>query len=129
MVWLQATEENGNALYLDIQRVERRRGAVAVTAVLGDGHGEAEVLVELGERVEVTFLDEWLPGRRLPEFIVRAGSAALAKAVAGVAVDLALSAEQLCAREAGPRPKPAGLWPEGGRGVAEAQAVWQLGAA
>lgn len=64
MIWLDMTEENGRGMYLDIRGIEtrRRRGDTVFTiaGVLGDGQDEAEVLLEVGDEVEVVFVDEWL---------------------------------------------------------------------
>ena len=61
MVWLDICDEQGNAIYFDIHHVEKhrvgRRWLHAVNGVCGNGLDEIEVLVEAGERDEVTFVD------------------------------------------------------------------------
>ena len=72
MVWLNLAAENGSALYLDIFSMEPRRqngGLIfAIEGVVGDGGYEGRVLVEAGEQVQVTFVDEWLDAELLREF-------------------------------------------------------------
>src|SRR6056297_1837782 len=61
MVWLDICDEQGNAIYLDVHRVERkrvdRRWRHAVSGICGNGLFEVEVLVEPGGEGEVTYLD------------------------------------------------------------------------
>jgi hypothetical protein len=61
MVWLDICDEQGNSVYFDIHHVERRRigrrWRHAVHGVCGNGLFEIEVLVEPGDRSEVTFVD------------------------------------------------------------------------
>ncbi len=91
MLWLQSeTPENLN-LYLDIQQVEERqfrgRSFFAVSGICGDGLWEGEVLVEVGEEISVTFVDEWLqrqPPENLPAPLDRQPLAeALVKTLSG----------------------------------------------
>ncbi len=64
MVWLDVAGNNGSALYFVTDRVERMlgRGAAgfSVTGIVGDGQYEGEVIVEVGARAEVTYVDAWL---------------------------------------------------------------------
>ncbi len=75
MVWLNMVADNGSGLYLDISGVEQRRspgGAVlAISGLVGDGRYEGQVLIEVGSRVEVTFVDQWLDPAELKEFFSR----------------------------------------------------------
>lgn len=75
MLYLQIDGPEGGELYFDIQQVEERRlrgrTFFAVTGVCGDGRWEGEVLVEVADEVEVTFIDEWLHAERLKEFFQR----------------------------------------------------------
>lgn len=61
MVWLDICDEQGNAIYFDIHHVERKRigrqWRHAVNGVCGNGLYEMEVLVEPGEKSEVTYVD------------------------------------------------------------------------
>lgn len=145
MVWLQPAKENGNALYLDIHRVEQQREGYAVTGMLGDGHGECEVLVEVGATVEVTYVDEWLPGRSLPAFMIAAGRDAVTAAVSAAAADLVFCVENFPSIKNRPRRQVTGYRADGrwmalrspcyGEqlelpvGVAEVPSGWRLGAA
>jgi hypothetical protein len=64
MIWLDMTEENGRGLYLDIRGIEPRRlrgdTVFTISGVLGDGQDEADVLLDVGNEVEVVFVDDWL---------------------------------------------------------------------
>lgn len=75
MISLDLVVPGGAAVYLDIQRIEARqkRGEAfyALSGTLGDGLYEGEVLVEIGEQVEVTFIDEWLGGSAMADFFRR----------------------------------------------------------
>ena len=61
MVWLDAIDSQGNALYFDIHHVERRRRGRcwrhAVNGVCGNGLIEIDVLVEPDTDGTVTFAD------------------------------------------------------------------------
>lgn len=61
MVWLDISDEFGNAIYFDIHHVVRqrsgRRWRHSVNGVCGNGLFEIEVLVEPAEQGEVTYLD------------------------------------------------------------------------
>jgi len=129
MIWLDAMTKDGSILYLDVRRTERsrRRGAMvtSVVATLGDGPYEGEVLVELGDRTEVVFVDEWLGGSDVANFLDRIDRSRVEKAL-GEALRSA-PAES---------PMPAccphhGAAAEGERpqGVAEAAAEWRCAAA
>jgi len=75
MLYLQTDGPESGELYFDIQQVEERRlrgrSFFAVTGICGDGRWEGEVLVEVAEEVEVTFVDEWLHVEHLKEFFQR----------------------------------------------------------
>ena len=64
MLWLQCDAQENLNLYLDIEQVEERqfrgRSFFAVSGICGDGRWEGEVLVEIGDEVTVTFVDDWL---------------------------------------------------------------------
>ncbi|PLX81279.1 MAG: hypothetical protein C0615_00100 [Desulfuromonas sp.] len=61
MIWLGICDEEGNALYFDIHRVERkrsrRRWRHVVNGICGNGLFETDVLVEIGDDNEVTYVD------------------------------------------------------------------------
>jgi hypothetical protein len=85
MIWLDMTEENGRGLYLDIRGIEtrRRRGETVFTisGVLGDGQDEAEVLLEVGNEVEVVFVDEWLSNVRQAGLFARVNREEMVRAL------------------------------------------------
>jgi hypothetical protein len=85
MLVLTLGEQRGETVYLDIHHAEWRNrcGADhwAVSALLGDGWYEGEVLIEAGEQLEVTFADEWLGRPGVGEFLSRVGRETLLKAL------------------------------------------------
>lgn len=85
MVWLGISAENGAAVYLDIHDIERRslwgELVYAVSATLGDGQFEAQVLVEIGGSVEITLADPWVSAQQAREFFARVGLERLRQAV------------------------------------------------
>lgn len=64
MIYLDMVADEDRGFYFDLQAVEQRGSGeetlYALTGTLGDGACEEQVLVELGEQVEVTFVDAWL---------------------------------------------------------------------
>jgi hypothetical protein len=109
MIWLDLTDDEGRGCYLDVRGIEarHRRGETlfAISGVLGDGVEEAEVLVEVGPQVEVTFLDDVFPGRLEPEAL----RCALAEAVAAMAFCI----ESFPSLEERPRQRVTGYRAEG----------------
>ena len=91
MLVLTLGEQTGETVYLDIHHAEWRQhtGAAhwAVSALLGDGWYEGEVLIESGEQVQVTFADEWIGHYQIGELFDRVGRenllGAIREAVAG----------------------------------------------
>lgn len=87
MIHLDLTTEHG-FLYLDVQQIEAREEVFALTGTLGDGLDEGQVLLEIGERVEILFVDEWLGDGGLSRLLGREGRepvrAALMAAVADI---------------------------------------------
>jgi hypothetical protein len=85
MMILTLGEQMGETVYLDIHYAEwrQRSGAPrwAVSALLGDGWYEGEVLIEGGEQVQVTFADEWLGDSRIRELFGRVGRENLLSAI------------------------------------------------
>jgi len=75
MVWLNTTTQAGQGLYLDIWKRERsndRNHLELVSGVLGDGHYEGEVLVEVSPQgCELTFVDQVLDPEALRCFFAR----------------------------------------------------------
>ncbi|PLX79801.1 MAG: hypothetical protein C0616_09885 [Desulfuromonas sp.] len=73
MVWLQETTTAGHGLYFEIRSLERklRSGSpvAIVTATLGDGSYEGDVLVEFGLSTDVCFVDQWLAPEALRGFL------------------------------------------------------------
>lgn len=108
MVWLNATECNGSALYLDLFRTERRVGngeaRYAFSGILGDGGFEGEVLVEVGRTVDVVFADAWLDPAALTAFFSRVSRTEVEAALGEACRSLALAAERDEAEHPQPRP-------------------------
>ena len=117
MIWLQTEEENGRALYLDIHRVEQRqqgeRLCYSVLGMLGNGLDEGEVLIEVGSDVDVTFVDEWLPGRALPAFVAEVGREAVISALAGELSATYFCVENFPSLESRPRKEVTGYRVDG----------------
>jgi hypothetical protein len=78
-------EQSGETVYLDIHHLEWRQESGkpqwAVSALLGDGWYEGEVLVEVGEKSEVTFADEWLGRPQIGDLFRRLGRERLREAL------------------------------------------------
>lgn len=85
MLVLTLGEQSGETVYLDIHHAEWRQNTGAphwaVSALLGDGWYEGEVLIEAGERVDVTFADEWLGGSQIGDLFKRVGRETLLDAI------------------------------------------------
>jgi hypothetical protein len=72
MVWLDAVEEGGNGLYLEVLDRERRRSGSHASVLLGDGAYEGEVQIEwTATEAIVTFVDHWLRPQALAAFFAR----------------------------------------------------------
>jgi len=117
MIWLDMTEENGSAFYLDIRGIEprRRRGETlyAISGVLGDGRNEAEVLVDVGSEVEVVFVDEWLNKGRLRDLFSRVSREELVSALVESAAGISFCIESFPALEGKSRQKVRGYRTDG----------------
>lgn len=117
MIWLQTEEAEGRALYLDIHRVEQRqqgeRLCYSVSGMLGNGLDEGEVLIEVGSEVDVTFVDEWMPGRGLPAFVAEAGREAVSSALAEELSALCFCVENFPSLESRPRKEVTGYRVDG----------------
>jgi len=57
MFYIGAESEGGCGIYLDVHAIERDDHGQRISAIIGDGHYEGEVLIVLGQDFEVTFLD------------------------------------------------------------------------
>lgn len=96
MVWLDVTGNDGNALYFVTDRIERLSGmrteGFTVSGILGDGGYEGEVIVEVGENPQVTFVDAWLTRGDFSRFVASIDrervSAALTEVAAGLTGEL-----------------------------------------
>ncbi len=96
MVWLDVTGNDGNALYFVTDRIERLIGTRAegftVSGILGDGGYEGEVIVEVGENPQVTFVDAWLARGDFSRFVASIDrervSAVLTEVAAGLTREL-----------------------------------------
>lgn len=99
MIWLDICEENGRTLYLDIHGIEPRHQCNETTfvlsAVLGDGLDETEVLIEIGRQVDVTFVDEWLYNGRHGNLPTRVDREALLKVLVEMVASMSFCAEGL----------------------------------
>ena len=73
MIYIGTTDSPGQAIYLDIYAIEQSGGEVRVSALVGDGCYEGEVLIECAARSNVTYADAWLGGEGLDEFLQRPG--------------------------------------------------------
>ena len=96
MVWLDVAGYDGNALYFVTDRIERLSGmrteGFTVSGILGDGGYEGEVIVEVGENPQVTFVDAWLARGDFSRFVASIDrervSAALTEVAAGLTGEL-----------------------------------------
>ncbi|HKI50755.1 MAG TPA: hypothetical protein VJ995_01670 [Geothermobacteraceae bacterium] len=79
MIYIGTTESPGQAIYLDIHAIEQQGNQTSVSALVGDGCYEGEVLIEFADQPAVTYADTWLGGAGLDEFLQRAGQAWLRK--------------------------------------------------
>lgn len=73
MIYIGTTVDSGQAVYLDIHDIQQRNGSARVSAVIGDGCYEGEVLIEYGRQTSVTYADVWLGGAGLTDFFQRCG--------------------------------------------------------
>jgi hypothetical protein len=84
MIALDLEQAASSALYLDIHHVEfTDQGALRVCALLGDGWYEGEVLIEVGDQVNVTLADLYLDETAIRPLLQRIGRDALEQAVGG----------------------------------------------
>lgn len=114
MVWLNATDENGNGLYLNIYRVEQRGGeCFALHGTVGDGFYEGDVLVEIANAVKITFADQWLHRRALEDFFARAGRSSVEGAIAEKASEMYFCVDNFPSLENRPRREVVGFRSEG----------------
>lgn len=75
MIYIGTTEFPEQAIYLDIHAIEQQGNQTSVSALVGDGCYEGEVLIEFAEQPAVTYADTWLGGAGLNEFLQRTGQA------------------------------------------------------
>lgn len=74
MIYIGNQTDGGCSIYLDVHAMERERGGIQVSAVIGDGSYEGDVLIHLGSTLQVTFVDElWGDLRGLRTFLDRHG--------------------------------------------------------
>lgn len=81
MIYIGTTGNNGSAIYLDVYSAERQGRGLRISATIGDGCYEGEVLVEVGRSECVTFADAWLGGSGFTEFLSRCGADMLERAL------------------------------------------------
>jgi len=93
MVWLDVMGNDGNSLYFVTDRIERlpgtRAAGFAVSGILGDGRYEGEVIIEVGDRSAVTFVDAWLASRDFNRFAASIDRERVTAALTEVAEGLA----------------------------------------
>ncbi len=72
MVWLNVADENGSALYFDVEKVERaqngKSAGYSLSGTIGNGQYEGQVLVDIGAVGEVVFVDQWLGDAGFSDF-------------------------------------------------------------
>ena len=74
MIYIGNHAENGCGIYLDMYSSLRRRSDQEISAIIGDGFYEGEVLIQIGTQVEVTFVDAlWGNAGALKGFFERHG--------------------------------------------------------
>lgn len=99
MIWLDITGKNGNAFYLDVHHMESRMMAgergLALSATVGDGGCETQVLIEAGEGVEVTFADRWCDREAFGAFSSSVELSMVEEALKEVVADMAICIESL----------------------------------
>lgn len=107
MIWLDICDENGRTLYLDIRSIEprqhRNKMKFALSGVLGDGLDETDVLIEIGQQVEVIFVDEWLHSGRHSDLFSRVDRDALLKVLIDRTASMSFCIESLAACAEAPR--------------------------
>ena len=74
MSYIGNQADGGCGIYLDVHNMERNRRGTRLVGIIGDGHYEGEVIVEMLERPEITFVDElWGDRSGLRAFFDRHG--------------------------------------------------------
>lgn len=68
MVYFATTQNENSAVYFDIHTALRGQNEVCFSGIIGDGFYEGEVLVSMGHRDSVTFLDAWTGSSDFNEF-------------------------------------------------------------
>lgn len=120
MIYIGTTENNGSAIYLDVYATERQGRGMRISATIGDGCYEGEVLVEVGRNDSVTFADAWLGGSGFAEFMARCGADVLEQSLLATVREMPLFKTR-CSR-------PHGNGKTQTRSAAcEAGPVWQRG--
>ena len=117
MIHLNLAVQDEMAVYLDVQGIEARHESAgegfALTGTLGDGLYEGEVLLEIGEKVEVTFIDEWLGCAELNRFFRRVEREALDSALAEAVAEMRFCIDSFPALEGKPERRVTGYHVEG----------------
>jgi len=82
MIYLDSLlTDEGLGVYFEIYSIEQRQEMTLVTGMVGDGYYEGGLLLEVGDRVELTFFDEWLGGDGLSAFFRRYGNESLRRSI------------------------------------------------
>ncbi len=82
MITIEAATAAETMLYLDVHHGEMTQRGIRLCAILGDGWYEGEVILELGEEVEVTFADLYLDEGKIRPFLQRVGRGELESSIA-----------------------------------------------
>jgi len=87
MIYIGTTEPPGQAIYLEIHAIEQQGNQTSVSALVGDGCYEGEVLIECGEQIAITYADAWLGGVGLGDFLQRCGNQWLQQQLVATVMD------------------------------------------
>lgn len=85
MIYLCNSEQGNLAVYLDVHALERQERGFALSGILGDGHYEGDIMVEVGVEVDITFADLWLNRAGLETFFDRIDRGTVESALAEAA--------------------------------------------
>ncbi len=98
MICLSVAENTHATIYLDVHHVEknsRNPETFSVSGTLGDGPYEGEVLLEISDDVEVTFVDSWMDQKSLRRFFDRNGREMVCAALREAANSMVFRLENL----------------------------------
>lgn len=128
MIYLCNSEYGNLAVYLDVHAMERQEKGFALSATLGDGHYEGDVMVEVGVDVDIAFADRWLDRAGLEGFFDRVDQRTVEAALADAARTVVDGRTPGCACTSdAQRDTPHAPYrrkPETARVVSSGEAVW-----